>query len=64
MITWSSGSIKTNALLNSIRAQYSDLLIDKIYIYAKDLNKPKYQYLIKKREKYECVQMNQIQKHW
>ena len=51
LITSSSGSIKTNALLNSIRAQDNDLLIDKICIYAKDLNKPKYQYLIKKREK-------------
>ena len=28
----------------------SDSLIDKIYLYFKDLNEPKYQFLIKKRE--------------
>ena len=39
-----SGSGKRNALLNLINEQ-SD--IDKIYLYAKDLNKPKYEYLIK-----------------
>ena len=38
------GSGKTNTLLNLINEQ-SD--IDKIYLYAKDLNKPKYEYLIK-----------------
>ena len=38
---------KTNALLNSIKEQ-SD--IDKIYLYAKGLSEPKYEFLIKKRE--------------
>ena len=40
-----SGSRKTNALLNSINEQDN---IDKIYLYAKDLSEPKYEYLIKK----------------
>ena len=30
--------------------QDSDNLIEKIYFYAKDLNEPKYQFLIEKRE--------------
>ena len=42
------GSGKTNALLNLIEEQDSDSLIDKIYLYAKDLNELKYQLLIKK----------------
>ena len=42
-----SGSGKTNALHNLINEQDD---IDKIYLYAKDLSKPKYEYLIKKRE--------------
>ena len=33
-----------------IKKQDIDNLIDKIYLYAKDLNEPKYQLLIKKRE--------------
>ena len=41
---------KTNALVNLIREQDTDVLTDKIYLYAKDLNEPKYQLLIKKRE--------------
>ena len=32
-----SGSGKTNALLNLIQKQDNDSLIDKIYLYAKDL---------------------------
>ena len=44
-----SGSGKTNALLNLIQ-QDNNNLIDKIYLYAKDLEEPKYQLLIKKRE--------------
>ena len=47
--TGPSGSGKTNALLNLIQKQDTDL-IDKIYLHAKDLNEPKYQVLIKKRE--------------
>ena len=50
LIIESSGSGKTNALLNLIQKQDSDKLIDKIYLYAKDLSEPKYQLLIKKRE--------------
>ena len=44
-----SGIGKTNYLLNSI--QKEDNIIDKIYLYAKDLEEPKYQLLINKREK-------------
>ena len=44
-----SGSVKTNALLNLIQKD-DDNFIDKIYLYVKDLDEPKYQFLIKKRE--------------
>ena len=44
------GSGKTNALLNLIQRQDNDNLIDKIYLYAKDLSEPKYQFFIKKLE--------------
>ena len=47
LIVGGSGSGKTNELLNLINIQ---LDIDKIYLYAKDLYKEKYQFLIKKRE--------------
>ena len=40
---------KTNALLN-LNLKDNDNFIDKIYLYAKDLDEPKYQFLIKKRE--------------
>ena len=50
LITGPSGSGKTNALLNLIQKQDNDNLFDKIYLYAKDLSEPKYQFLIKKRE--------------
>ena len=43
----SSGSGKTNALLNLI-SQLDD--IDKIYLYAKHLSEPKYEFFIKKRK--------------
>ena len=42
------GSGKTNSLLNLIQ-QYNNI-IDKICLHAKDLEEPKYQFLIKKRE--------------
>ena len=42
-----SGSGKTNTLLNLINEQRD---IDEIYLYAKDLSEPKYEYLIKNRE--------------
>ena len=47
MIIGGSGSGKTNALLNLIKEQDD---IDKIYLYAKDLSEPKYEFLIKKRK--------------
>ena len=49
LIIGPSGSGKTNALLNLIQ-QDSDSVIDKIYLYPKDLDEPKYKFLIKKRE--------------
>ena len=49
LIIGGSGSGKTNALLNLMKEQDDDNLIDKIYSCAKDLNKSKYQLLIKKR---------------
>ena len=50
LIVGGSVSGKTNALLNLIKQQDSDNLIDKFYLYAKDLIEPKYQFLIKQRE--------------
>ena len=47
LIIGGSGSGKTNTLLNLINEQKD---IDKIYLYAKDLSEPKYEFLIKKRE--------------
>ena len=44
MIIGGSRSGKTNAMLNSI-SQQDDT--DKIYLYAKDLSEPKYEFLIK-----------------
>ena len=44
------GSGKTNTLLNLIKEQDYHDVIDKIYLYARDLSEPKYEYLIKKRE--------------
>ena len=46
LIIGGSGSGKTNALLNLIKKQDNDSLIDKIYLYAKDLNERKCQLLI------------------
>ena len=40
-----SGSGKTNALINLINEQND---IDKIYLYARDLSEPKYEYVINK----------------
>ena len=50
LIIGGSGSGKTNTLLNLIKEEDSDNPIDKIYLYARDFNEPKYQLLIKKRE--------------
>ena len=50
IIIGGSGSEKTNTLLNLIKEQDYHDVIDKIYLYARDLSEPKYQFLIKKRE--------------
>ena len=47
IIIGGSGSGDTNALINLIDEENH---IDKIYLYARDLSEPKYEYLIKKRE--------------
>ena len=46
LIIGGSESGKTNALLNLIKEQDSDSLIDKIYLYTKDLNERIYQFFI------------------
>ena len=50
LIISGSGSGKTNTLLTLIKEQDYHDVIDKIYSYARDLSKPKYEYLIKKCE--------------
>ena len=52
-----SGSGKTNALINLINEQK---YIDKIYLYARDLSEPKYEYLIKKREDVGIKHVNNL----
>ena len=47
LIIGGSGSGKTNTLLNLINEKNN---IDKIYLYARHLNEPKYKILIKKRK--------------
>ena len=47
LIICGSGSGKTNTLLNLINEQK---VIDKIYLYAKELSESKYEYLIRNRE--------------
>ena len=58
MIIGGSGSGKTNTLPNLIKEQDYHDVIDKIYLYAKDLSEPKYEYLIKKREDAEIKNIN------
>ena len=41
---------KKNVLLHLIKEQDSDELIEKIYLYTKDLNEPKHRFLLQKRE--------------
>ena len=48
LIIGGSGSGKTNALLKLIKERDSYNFFDKIYLYAKYLNKPEYQFLTKK----------------
>ena len=49
LILGPSGSGKTNYLLNSIQKENN--VVDKIYLYAKDLEEPKCKLLIDKKEK-------------
>ena len=48
LIIGGSGSEKRNPLNNLIKEQDNRDVIDKIYLYARDLNESKYEYLIKK----------------
>ena len=50
-----------NALLNLI--QQDNNIIDKIYLYAKDLEEPKYQFLIKKKENKQGLKVFMIKVH-
>ena len=60
LIIGGSGSGKTNALLNLIKEKGSGSLIDKIFLYAKDVNELKYQFLIKKREDVWIKHLNDL----
>ena len=55
LIIGPSGSGKTNYLLNLIQ---KDDIIDKTCLYAKDLEEPKYQLLIRKREQAGIKNLN------
>ena len=57
LIIGDSGSGKTNALLNLIKEQND---IDKMYLYAKDLSEPKYEFLIKKSENAGIKHLNDL----
>ena len=56
LIIGPSGSGKSNYLTNSI--QKDNNIIDIIYLYAKDLEEPKYQLLINKREEAGIKNLN------
>ena len=55
LIIGPSGSGKTNTLLHLINNLHP---IDKIYLYAKDIHEPKYEYLINKREQTRIKNLN------
>ena len=55
LIIGPSGSGKTNTLSHLINNLHP---IDKIYLYAKDINEPKYEYLINKREQAGIKNLN------
>ena len=55
LIIGASGSGKTNTLLSLIKEQND---IDKIYLYANDLSKPKHEFLMKKRKNAETKLLN------
>ena len=57
MIIGGSGSGKTNTLLNLMKQQND---IDKIYLYAKDLNEAKYEFLIKKLKNAGTKHLNDL----
>ena len=57
-IVGASGSGKTNTLLHLMNNLHS---IDKIYLYAKDIHEPKYEYLINKREQAGIKNLNDPQ---
>ena len=50
LIIGPSGSGKTNTLLHLIKNLNKTTPIDKIYLYAKDLSEPKYEFLINNRK--------------
>ena len=56
LIIGPSGSGKTNTLLHLINNFHS---IDKIYLYAKDTDEKKYQFLINKREQAGTKNLNE-----
>ena len=58
LIIGPSRSGKTNTLVNLIQKQDNDSLFDKIYLYRKDLNEPKCEFLIKKREDVRIKNLN------
>ena len=49
LIIGPSGSGKTNGILHLIQKLNNSNPIDKIYLYAKDLSEPKYEFLINNR---------------
>ena len=55
LIIGPSGSGKTNTLFHLINNLHP---IDKIYLYAKDVHEPKYEYLINKREQAGIKNLN------
>ena len=55
LIIGPSGSGKTNTLLHLINDLHP---IDKIYLYAKDIREPRYEYLINKREQAGIKNLN------
>ena len=50
LIIGPSGSGKTNTLLNLIENLNETTPVDKIYLYAKDLSEPKYEFMINNRK--------------
>ena len=55
LIIGPSGSVKTNTLLHLINNLHA---IDKIYLYAKEIREPKYEYSIDKREQAGIKNLN------